>query len=614
MKSFAPLFRKHSLLRLQNALNQEHEKADTPRPKSPAGDLFEFYSGLQRAEQANAPANTVADRPDIPGTTALSSANMTYLIGISLFINLLMLTSPLYMLQIYDRVVSSGSIDTLIFLSLACCGLLLANGLLEGFRSQLTNNLASEYQMSWAPRILKCLAQKNTSGQQKQEPLQDLDTVQRFLSGNTLIAFLDAPWTPVFLIVLFVLHPLLGLTAVAGAVILTVLAIITELTTRKLYLHAHTTTAQSSNRAAGILKNADVVRSMGMFGNLQAGWLKSYNRGAALHAQANDRAAFLRGLTKFFRPLLQMGILGFGALLVIQGDLTAGSMVAGSILMGRALAPIEQVVGGWRTILQTRGAWQRLKGFIDENVKEEDRQMEHPAAKGRLQVDNVTAYVPGTKTPVLQKIEFALEPGEALAIVGPSGAGKSTLARIIAGALEPDVGCSRLDGIEMAHWSNEQRGQNIGYLPQDVQLFEGTVAQNISRFEDGPDQSVHAAAQLATVSELVNRLPDGFMTELQPGGQPLSPGQCQRVALARALYGNPRLVVLDEPNAHLDSEGEEALVEAINTLKSQGVTVVLITHRSALLNQMDKVLALASGRVRVFDEKTNFFNKLAAVA
>ena len=289
-------------------------------------------------------------------------------------------------------------------------------------------------------------------------------------------------------------------------------------------------------------------------------------------------------------------------------------MVAGSILMGRALAPIEQVVGGWRTILQTRGAWHRLKSYIDENVVAEDRQIEHPAAKGRLLVENVSSYVPGTKKAVLQKIELALEPGEALAIVGPSGAGKSTLARIIAGALEPDVGSSRLDGVEMAHWSNAQRGRNIGYLPQDVQLFEGTVAQNISRFEEGPDESVHAAAQLATVSELVNRLPDGFLTELQPSGQPLSPGQCQRVALARAVYGNPRLVVLDEPNAHLDSEGEEALAEAINTLKSRGVTVVLITHRSALLNQVDKVLALASGKVRVFDEKANFFNKLAAVA
>ena len=307
MKSFAPLFRKHSLLRLQNALNSEHHKAESQSDTSPVGDLFEFYSRLQQKEQAEAPETTQKAPSEVPDAAPLSPVNLACLIGMSMFINLLMLTSPLYMLQIYDRVVSSGSIDTLIFLSLACCGLLLANGLLEGFRSQLTNNLASQYQMSWAPRILKSLARINAGTGQKPEPLQDLDSVQRFLSGNTLNAFLDAPWTPVFLIVLFALHPLLGLTAVAGAIILSVLAIMTEMTTRKLYLDAHKTTAHSSSLASGILQNADVVRSMGMYCNLQAGWQKSYNHGAALHAHANDRAAFLRGLTKFFRPLLQMG-------------------------------------------------------------------------------------------------------------------------------------------------------------------------------------------------------------------------------------------------------------------------------------------------------------------
>lgn len=550
------------------------------------------------------------------GKNLFSAALLWPVFAISFFINILMLTSPLYMLQVYDRVVSSGSYDTLIFLSLACGGLLLANGLLEGFRSQLTNNLAAAHQSQWAPKILRSLARSSSLKDSKpdQRPLQDLETVQKFMSGNVLLAFLDAPWTPVFLLVLFILHPILGLTAVVGAVILTVLALITELVTSKLYAGAHQLTTNSGVFADDILNNSDVVRSMGMLERMRLRWQDVFEKSAVLQARANDRSAFLRGLAKFFRPLLQMGILGFGAFLVINGELTAGSMVAGSILMGRALAPIEQVVSSWRTVLQARGAWTRLQVYISENVESDTRVMEQPKPQGILAVENLTVLIPGSDKPILQRISFELSAGEALAIVGPSGAGKSTLARALVGAIEPDRGAVRLDGVEMAHWSEEQRGQNIGYLPQDVQLFDGTVADNISRFIEGPDAAVHAAAQLANVSDLVNRLPDGFLTELTEAGKPLSPGQCQRVALARAMYSDPSLIVLDEPNAHLDSDGEAALVDAIAALRERGATIVLITHRSALLNHMDKVLALASGKIRYFDEKSQFLNQLAAVA
>lgn len=539
-----------------------------------------------------------------------------YLVLVSFFINILMLTSPLYMLQIYDRVVSSGSVDTLVFLSIAAGAMLLASGLLEGFRAQLANNFSVQYQLSLAPKILRALATKATVGghSSKEKPLQDLEIVQKFYSGNTLIACMDIPWTPIFLTVLFVLHPLLGFTAIIGAVILTSLAVLTEISTKKLHSEAFEKNGRSALLVEKIIDNSDAVKSMGMLSDLQTVWRGTFERGAQLQTLANDRAAFLKGLTKFFRPLLQMAILGFGALLVINGDLSAGAMVAGSILMGKSLAPIEQVVSGWRSILQVRGARSRLSKHIELANSETEEPISQPQPKGALNLEAVTAYVPGSKTPILQKIEFSLRPGSALAIVGPSGAGKSTLARLIAGAFDPDVGSVRLDGVEHRHWLDTQRGQNIGFSPQDVQLFEGTIAQNICRFSGGDVREIHAAAQLADVSNIINRLPDGFGTQIESNGQPLSPGQRQRIALARAVYRKPSLVVLDEPNAHLDSAGEVALVQAIATLKTAGTTIVLVTHKSSLLAQMDMVLALAEGKVRMFDEKTKFLNQLAAVA
>lgn len=555
-------------------------------------------------------------KPSAGDTNPAPKMKFGHLVLVSFFINILMLTSPLYMLQIYDRVVSSGSVDTLIFLSIAAAAMLLSSGLLEGFRAQLANNFSVQYQLGLAPKILKTLATRASVGghSSKEKPLQDLETVQKFYSGNTLIACMDIPWTPIFLTVLFVLHPLLGFTAIIGAIILTSLAILTEISTKKLHAEAFEKSNCSAQLVEKMIDNSDAVKSMGMLGHLETVWRGTFERGAQLQTLANDRAAFLKGLTKFFRPLLQMAILGFGALLVIKGEMSAGAMVAGSILMGKSLAPIEQVVSGWRSILQVRGARSRLSKYIEMANNQTEEPISQPKPKGALNLEAVTAYVPGAKTPILHKIEFALEPGCALAIVGPSGAGKSTLARLIAGAFDADAGSVRLDGVEHKHWLDAQRGQNVGFLPQNVQLFEGTVAQNICRFSDGDEQEIHMAAHLADVTEIINRLPDGFGTQIESNGQPLSPGQRQRIALARAVYRKPSLVVLDEPNAHLDSAGEVALVQAIATLKKAGTTIVLVTHKSSLLAQMDMVLALAEGKIRMFDEKAKFLNQLAAVA
>ena len=543
-------------------------------------------------------------------------ADLGWIVAISFGINILMLTSPLYMLQIYDRVVSSGSYDTLVYLSLACGGLLLANGLLEGFRSQLTNNLAAKYQLAWAPKLLRSLAriqfpQKETPAPR---PLQDLDIVQKFISGNVITALLDAPWTPIFLFVLFVLHPLLGLTAVAGAILLTAIALVTELCTKKLTAEAYGKSGTAQAYADDIVANAGVVRSMGMLSVLQARWHDAFESAARIQSTAADRASFLKGMTKFVRPLLQMGILGFGAYLVIDGKMSAGAMVAGSILMGRALAPIEQVVSGWRSLLQARAARTRLNGFIEKHVHKENETISYPAPEGRLDVEGASVFIPGTATPILNKVSLSLNPGESVAVVGQSGAGKSTLARLIAGAQCPDKGAVRLDGVEMAHWPEDQRLTGVGYLPQDVQLFAGSVAQNISRFTEGRDADVHTAAALAGADDVIKRLSDGFLTQLSADGTPLSPGSRQRVALARALFGAPPLVVLDEPDAHLDSEGEAALSRALEQLKERGVTVVIVTHRSSILHHVDKILAIEAGRVSFFGEKEKFLTRLSAVA
>lgn len=555
-------------------------------------------------------------KPTSAGKTQVPKMKLGNLIFVSFFINILMLTSPLYMLQIYDRVVSSGSVDTLIFLSIAAAGMLLANGLLEGFRAQMANNLSVQYQLRLAPKLLKLLATKTPSNTNVlgEKPLRDLEVIQKFYSGNTLIACMDIPWTPIFLAVLFILHPLLGFTAVAGAAILTTLAILTEITTKKLHAEAFENNGKSAQLVEKMINNSDALRSMGMLQHLEMVWRNTFERGAELQTKANDRAAFLKGLTKFFRPLLQMAILGFGALLVINGDMSAGAMVAGSILMGKSLSPIEQVVAGWRSILQVKGARQRLSKHIETASEQSEEPISQPRPKGALNLEGVTTFIPGSRTPILQKIEFSVQPGKSLAIVGPSGAGKSTLARLIAGACDPDTGSVRLDGVEHKHWSDDQKSRNVGFLPQSVQLFEGTVAQNICRFSNGEDRDIHLAAQLADVSEIINRLPEGFNTQILCNGQPLSPGQCQRIALARAVYLNPSLVVLDEPNAHLDSAGEVALVRTITTLKKKGATVILVTHKSSLLAQMDLVLALADGTIQMFDERAKFLNQLAAVA
>ncbi len=395
---------------------------------------------------------------------------------------------------------------------------------------------------------------------------------------------------------------------------MTTLAILTEIVTRKLQAAASQKNSEAMEFADRLLANTDAVNSMGMFARLEKVWKQNFNSGAAFQTNANDRAAFLRGLTKFVRPLLQMAILGFGALLVINNELSAGSMVAASILMGKALAPIEQVVSGWRSVLQTKTASKRLKETITKASAQHNETMCQPNPIGALEVENVCAYAPNTQTPILQKINFSLNAGEALAIVGPSGAGKSTLARAIAGAFEPEHGVVRLDGIEHCHWPENQRGRNIGFLPQDVQLFTGTVAQNICRFSDGAEAEIHKAAVLANVTEIINRLPEGYLTQIQSNGAPLSPGQRQRIALARTLYEAPTLLVLDEPNAHLDSEGEAALVQAISSMKKRGSTIVLVTHKSSLLAQMDKVLALSEGKICLFDDKAKFVNQLTVAA
>jgi PrtD family type I secretion system ABC transporter len=613
-----------ALARMRAEAAEAARRQVPPDPASGIGARVSkaLVSALARPHLPVAAVRTRPARPapgagqGLPDCSVLPGPALAQVIAVSFFINLLMLASPLYMLQVYDRVVPSGSVETLIYLSLACGGLLLAMGLLEAFRAQIANNLGAAHQAAWAPLVLDHLARKSGIGTARPDrtPLHDLDVVHKFVSSNVLLAFMDAPWTPLFLIALFVLHPWLGVVALAAAAILTGLALMTEALTRNLYQDAHQLRGRSNVLADSVLHNSDAVRAMGMLNAVRLRWHRAFDDGAHLLGRANDCGALMRGLAKFLRPLMQMAILGFGALLVIQGELSAGAMIAGSILMGRALAPIEQVVSNWRSIIQAHSAHGRLRAFIAGELRSEPQPMDQPWPSGTVSVDGVSVLNPATGKPILNRVSFALQAGEALAVVGPSGAGKSTLARVIAGALAPDTGCVRLDGVEQAHWPDRQRGRIIGFMPQNMQLCDGSIADNIARFEDGSDQAIHTAAEAANVSALVNHLPDGFMTEITSAGAPLSPGQCQRVALARALYGDPPFLVLDEPKSHLDSEGEGALIEAIAAARQRGATIVIVTHRASLLNQADKVLTLVGGQIQFFGDREGFLSRLAAAA
>lgn len=519
----------------------------------------------------------------------------------SFCINFLMLVPAIYMLQIYDRVLNSRNATTLVMLSIITVGLFLLMAALEWVRSMTMVRMGTRFDLALNSRVFEAAFQRNLQAGNANagQALGDLLTLRQFLTGNGLFAFFDAPWAPIYLIVIYLLHPMLGAMTLVGMLTLTALTWLTNRITREPLADAQKLSMQATNQATNHLRNAEVIESMGMLSNLRRRWFGQHARMLELQALASDRAGALSGVTKLLRLTLQSAALGVGAWYVLQNELTAGMMIAASILVGRALAPIELVIGTWRPWLGARGAYQRL-GELLNAFPEREAGVSLPAPKGNVSVEGVTAAPPGTRRIVLSNLSFRIPAGEVVGVIGPSGSGKSSLARLLVGVWPTVSGVVRLDGADVFRWNKEELGPSIGYLPQDVELFDGTIAENIARFGELDSEKIVEAAQRAGVHEMILRFPEGYDTKITGMGGSLSGGQRQRIGLARALYGDPVLVVLDEPNSNLDDVGEAALVETIRDLKRRGRTVVVITHRTSVLSTIDRLLVLRDGTIAAY--------------
>jgi PrtD family type I secretion system ABC transporter len=532
----------------------------------------------------------------------------------SVAINLLVLASPLYMMQLYDRVLNSRSMDTLLLLTVITLGAMIVMAALELVRGRLMVRVSGwlDARLAGEALIADVVASLNRGSTPSAQGLRDLAGFRAFLTGPGMFPILDAPWVPLFLLVIFMLHPLLGWLAFAGALLLFGLALLNERLSASPLNAAGKAAREVQDVADMNVRNADVIEAMGMMPNLVERWRAANAESFAFQAKASDRAVAITAVSKFVRLALQSLMLGAGAYLVIEREATGGVMIGASIILGRALAPVEQAIGSWRAIVSARQSYRRLRDLLAATPPRGLR-TSLPPPKGRLRVENVIFAPPGVREPVIKNVSFELNAGEMLALIGPSASGKTTLARLIVGTWRPQRGQVRLDGASLAAWEPDERGQHIGYLPQDIELFAGTVRDNIARMGEGDDAAVIEAARSAAVHEMILGLLDGYDTEIGSGGMWLSGGQRQRIGLARALYGAPPLIVLDEPNANLDNSAEERLVQTLAELKGQA-TVVLITHRLNLLNLADKVLLLRDGTVEAFGPRAEVMSKLSRPA
>jgi ATP-binding cassette subfamily C protein/ATP-binding cassette subfamily C protein EexD len=527
---------------------------------------------------------------------------LTAAIVLSVAINALMFISPLYMLQVYDRVLHSRNETTLLMITMIATAMLGIYGLLEWIRSRILVRAGLRFDDMIAKGLFNRVVTSTLKHPQARSEftLSDIDRLREFLTGSGVIALCDLPWMPVFLVVCFLFHPLVGWIALVGALISFGLAIANEFTTKKPLTEAAGHSQAAQYFASSTLQNVEIIRALGMENNLRGRWSGMHRGTLEKQAVASDRAGILMSLSKFVRMTLQTVILGAGAYLAIEGSISAGSMIACSILMGRALGPVDQVVGQWKQFIGARQAYKRLHQLF-QDIPEEMERTALPKPKGYLTAEQVMISAPGAKTPLLQGVSFNLKPGEAMALVGPSGTGKSSLVRALVGVWQPTSGAIRLDGAELQHWNVQDLGDHLGYLPQTVELFAGTIAENIGRFRPNASaEEIIKAATQARVHQMIQNLPNGYETQIGIGGRQLSGGQRQRVGLARALFGEPAVIILDEPNANLDSEGEEALFQVIAELKAREKVIIFVSHKMSLVTLSDKTLILSDGRMRSF--------------
>lgn len=543
-----------------------------------------------------------------------SSAALLFII--SGVVNVLALTGAFYMLQIYDRALTSQSVPTLIALSALAIGLYLFHGILDVTRSQVLVRLGAQIDHRLAPiahRVTIDMPRYGFSNAEALERGRDVDTIRQFLSSQGPIALYDLPWMPLYLGFIYLLHPLLGLVVFGGAIVLALLTLTTEILTRRIGAETQQAGIDRNAIADSNTRNADVLKAMGFAGRAIRKFEDANARHVNLHMRANDIGGSLSGVSKVLRMILQSAVLGLGAYLTIQGQLTAGAIIAASVAAARALAPVDMAISQWKSLVAARRSYNRLAETLAA-LSDEPVLVELPPPKRSLHIEKVTVAAPNSGTVVLSEINFDLKAGEALGLIGPSGGGKSTAAKAITGVWPLVRGSVRLDDAEITQWRDEAIGSHVGYLPQDVTMLDGTIAENISRFDDNADgAAILKAAKAAGVHEMIVRMPDGYETRLGSNGTSLSAGQRQRIALARALYGEPFLVVLDEPNSNLDADGDLALTEAIQGVRQRGGIVVIVAHRPSALAAVDLIGIIQAGKLVAFGPKGDIIKDPAPV-
>jgi ATP-binding cassette subfamily C protein EexD len=531
-------------------------------------------------------------------------------------VNLLQLVPVIYMLQVYDRVMSSGSLPTLGMLTLLLVALLCAMGGFEWVRTMILISASNKIETTLRKRISDAsfrhaLLSGNSSG--SSIALSDLTGLRQFLTGNGLFAFFDAPWFPIYVGVMFMFHSWFGVAAIFAGIVMVIFAYTNDYATSDTLKEANGLSGRATGQLNGTLRNAEVIAAMGMTDSIRDRLEETSNEVLKLQTKASKRAGVITNISKVFRVVMQSLLLGLGAFLALRQEISPGMVIAGSLLLGRALAPIDMLVGTWKSFTVARAQYARL-GQLLVNIPPDQDTMSLPAPLGRITTEQVIVVPPGARVPAVKGVSLVLEAGETLGIVGPSASGKSTLARALLGVWPVYSGKVRLDGADIAAWNRTELGPYIGYLPQDIELFDGTISENIARFGDEDPEKIVAAAKLSGVHDLILHLPNGYDTRIGGAGGVLSGGQRQRIGLARAVYGNPRFMVLDEPNSNLDDQGEKELVEALKRIKANGCTVVVITHRTMVLQCVDKILVMKEGAAAGFGPRDQVLASLMAPA
>lgn len=531
----------------------------------------------------------------------------------SFFVNALMLVPTFYMLQVYGRVMTSGSIPTLVMLTIIMTLLVATMGALELVRSRIMVRVSTKLDVLLSRSVYRASFKRalDSGGMDASaQSLNDLTGLRQFMTGNGLFAFFDAPWLPIYIAVMFMFHPWYGWVAVGSAIILLILAALNEKMTGKALAEANKENLGANLYTSKNLRNAEVIESMGMLNTLIHRWSGRQKNVLMLQSVASDKGGAIAAISKTFRMLIQSLILGLGAYLAINHEISAGLVIAGSVLLGRALAPIDLIIGSWKGFISARSQYNRLNEILDKQKAEPDR-MSLPEPEGHVNVENIIVSPPGSRTPVIKGISFAVPAGTVVGVIGPSASGKSTLARALLGIWVPQHGVVRLDGADISSWDKSELGPHIGYLPQDIELFEGSISENIARFSEVDAKKVVLAAKTAGVHEMILQLADGYDTVIGSDGANLSGGQRQRIGLARAIYGTPKLIILDEPNSNLDEVGEKALALAIQQLKAAGSTVFVITHRTNILTQLDRLLVMNNGAISMYGPREQVMAELS---